>query len=62
MTILLSLFIFLLVTGAAVVAGMRLYVRPKEAIERAMKGQPNVAEVLSKYQAARHPFASGAEG
>jgi tight adherence protein C len=34
MAILLSLFIFLLVAGAAVLAGMRLYVRPKEAIER----------------------------
>jgi tight adherence protein C len=34
MAILFSLFIFIMAAGAAVVAGMRLYVRPKEAIER----------------------------
>lgn len=37
------------------------YAATKEAIERAMKGQPKVADVLAKYSAARHPFASGAE-
>ncbi len=34
----------------------------KEAIERAMKNQPSVDDVLAKYKAARHPFASNAEG
>ena len=34
MPILLSILIFALVAGAAALAGMRLYVRPKEAIER----------------------------
>ena len=38
------------------------YQATKEAIERAVKGQPTVDEVLAKYKAARHPFASGAEG
>jgi 5,6,7,8-tetrahydromethanopterin hydro-lyase len=34
----------------------------KEAIARALKSQPSVDDVLAKYKAARHPFASGAEG
>jgi 5,6,7,8-tetrahydromethanopterin hydro-lyase len=38
------------------------YQATKESIERAMKGMPKVADVLSKYEAARHPFAGGAEG
>jgi 5,6,7,8-tetrahydromethanopterin hydro-lyase len=38
------------------------YQATKESIERAMKGLPKVDDVLSKYAAARHPFASGAEG
>ncbi len=38
------------------------YTAVKESIARALKGTPNVDEVLSKYKAARHPFASGAEG
>ena len=38
------------------------YAATKEAIARAMNGQPKVADVLSAYAAARHPFASGAEG
>ncbi len=38
------------------------YQAVKESIARALKGTPNVDEVLAKYKAARHPFASGAEG
>ncbi len=38
------------------------YAATKEAIARAMAGTPTVAEVLKAYSAARHPFASGAEG
>ena len=38
------------------------YTAVKESIGRALKGTPTVDEVLSKYKAARHPFASGAEG
>jgi 5,6,7,8-tetrahydromethanopterin hydro-lyase len=33
----------------------------KESIQRALQGKPTVDEVLQKYKAARHPFASGAE-
>jgi 5,6,7,8-tetrahydromethanopterin hydro-lyase len=38
------------------------YQATKESIARALQGKPNVDEVLAKYKAARHPFASGAEG
>ena len=38
------------------------YQAVKESIARALKGTPTVDEVLAKYKAARHPFASGAEG
>jgi 5,6,7,8-tetrahydromethanopterin hydro-lyase len=38
------------------------YTATKESIARALKGTPTVDEVLAKYKAARHPFASGAEG
>jgi len=38
------------------------YKATKESIARALKGQPTVDDVLAKYKAARHPFASGAEG
>ncbi|HXE56680.1 MAG TPA: formaldehyde-activating enzyme [Gemmatimonadales bacterium] len=38
------------------------YQATKEAIQRALQGKPTVDEVLQKYQSARHPFASGAEG
>ena len=38
------------------------YQATKESIARALKGKPTVDEVLAKYKAARHPFASGAEG
>jgi 5,6,7,8-tetrahydromethanopterin hydro-lyase len=38
------------------------YTATKEALARALRGQPTVDDVLSKYKAARHPFASGAEG
>jgi 5,6,7,8-tetrahydromethanopterin hydro-lyase len=38
------------------------YTAVKESIARALKGTPTVDEVLSKYKAARHPFAGGAEG
>ena len=34
----------------------------KESIARALQNKPSVDEVLQKYKAARHPFASGAEG
>jgi 5,6,7,8-tetrahydromethanopterin hydro-lyase len=37
------------------------YKATKEAIERAMKGQPKVADVLSKSKSVKHPFASNAE-
>jgi 5,6,7,8-tetrahydromethanopterin hydro-lyase len=33
-----------------------------ESIERAMAGEPKAADVVAKTPAARHPFASGAEG
>ena len=38
------------------------YQAVKESIARALQGKPSVDEVLQKYKAARHPFASGAEG
>jgi 5,6,7,8-tetrahydromethanopterin hydro-lyase len=38
------------------------YTATKESIARALQGKPSVDEVLQKYKAARHPFASGAEG
>jgi 5,6,7,8-tetrahydromethanopterin hydro-lyase len=38
------------------------YQATKESIARALQGKPTVDEVLAKYKAARHPFASGAEG
>jgi 5,6,7,8-tetrahydromethanopterin hydro-lyase len=38
------------------------YTAVKESIARALKGTPTIDEVLSKYKAARHPFAGGAEG
>ena len=38
------------------------YKATKESIQRAIQGKPTVDEVLQKYKAARHPFASGAEG
>ena len=38
------------------------YQATKESIQRALQGKPTVDEVLQKYKAARHPFASGAEG
>jgi 5,6,7,8-tetrahydromethanopterin hydro-lyase len=38
------------------------YQAVKESIARALQGKPTVDEVLQKYKAARHPFASGAEG
>jgi 5,6,7,8-tetrahydromethanopterin hydro-lyase len=38
------------------------YQATKESIARALQSKPSVAEVLQKYKAARHPFASGAEG
>jgi 5,6,7,8-tetrahydromethanopterin hydro-lyase len=38
------------------------YQAAKESIARALQGKPTVDEVLQKYKAARHPFASGAEG
>jgi 5,6,7,8-tetrahydromethanopterin hydro-lyase len=34
----------------------------KESIVRALQNKPTVDEVLQRYKAARHPFASGAEG
>jgi len=37
------------------------YRATKESIERALKNQPSVDDVLAKYKAARHPFASNAE-
>jgi 5,6,7,8-tetrahydromethanopterin hydro-lyase len=38
------------------------YQATKESIQRALQNKPSVDEVLQKYKAARHPFASGAEG
>src|SRR5918995_5045895 len=38
------------------------YQAVKESIQRALAGKPTVDEVLQRYKAARHPFASGAEG
>src|SRR5579864_2020763 len=38
------------------------YQAVKESIQRALAGKPSVDDVLAKYKAARHPFASGAEG
>jgi 5,6,7,8-tetrahydromethanopterin hydro-lyase len=38
------------------------YQAVKESIARALQGKPTVDEVLQKDKAARHPFASGAEG
>jgi len=38
------------------------YQAVKESIARALQGKPTVDDVLAKYKAARHPFASGAEG
>ena len=38
------------------------YQAVKESIARALQGKPSIDEVLQKYKAARHPFASGAEG
>jgi 5,6,7,8-tetrahydromethanopterin hydro-lyase len=38
------------------------YQATKESIERALQGKPTIDEVLQRYKAARHPFASGAEG
>jgi len=38
------------------------YKATKESISRALKGHPTLDDVLAKYKAARHPFASGAEG
>jgi 5,6,7,8-tetrahydromethanopterin hydro-lyase len=38
------------------------YQATKESIARALQSKPSVDEVLAKYKAARHPFASGAEG
>jgi 5,6,7,8-tetrahydromethanopterin hydro-lyase len=38
------------------------YQATKESIARAIQNKPTVDEVLQKYKAARHPFASGAEG
>jgi 5,6,7,8-tetrahydromethanopterin hydro-lyase len=38
------------------------YQAVKESIARALQGKPSVDDVLAKYKAARHPFASGAEG
>jgi 5,6,7,8-tetrahydromethanopterin hydro-lyase len=38
------------------------YTATKESIARALQNKPSVDEVLQKYKAARHPFASGAEG
>ena len=38
------------------------YKATKESIQRALQSKPSVDEVLQQYKAARHPFASGAEG
>jgi len=38
------------------------YQATKESIARALQNKPSIDDVLAKYKAARHPFASGAEG
>jgi 5,6,7,8-tetrahydromethanopterin hydro-lyase len=38
------------------------YTATKEAIERAMAGEPSATTVLDSSEAARHPFAAGVEG
>jgi 5,6,7,8-tetrahydromethanopterin hydro-lyase len=38
------------------------YRATKESIQRALQNKPSVDEVLQQYKAARHPYASGAEG
>lgn len=38
------------------------YRATKQSIERALKGQPKVDDVINGTKTARHPFASGAEG
>ena len=38
------------------------YQATKEALQRAIQNKPTIDEVLQRYKAARHPFASGAEG
>jgi 5,6,7,8-tetrahydromethanopterin hydro-lyase len=38
------------------------YRATKQSIERALRGQPRIDEVISGAKTARHPFASGAEG
>lgn len=38
------------------------YQATKEAIARALRGEPKIADVLSSAEAARHPFAAGVEG
>jgi len=37
------------------------YAATKEAVDRAMRGEPKVSYVLEQEATARHPFASGAE-
>jgi 5,6,7,8-tetrahydromethanopterin hydro-lyase len=38
------------------------YRATKQSIERALKGQPKIDDVINGTKTARHPFASGAEG
>jgi 5,6,7,8-tetrahydromethanopterin hydro-lyase len=38
------------------------YRATKQSIERALKGQPKIDDVINGAKTARHPFASGAEG
>ena len=38
------------------------YRATKQSIERALKGQPRVEDVINGARTARHPFAGGAEG
>jgi 5,6,7,8-tetrahydromethanopterin hydro-lyase len=38
------------------------YQATREALERAVKGEPSVSAVADSAEAARHPFASGVEG
>ena len=38
------------------------YAATKESIARALKGEPNIDQVISDSATARHPFAGGAEG
>ena len=38
------------------------YQATKQSIERALRGQPRIDEVINGAKTARHPFASGAEG